>query len=72
MLDDIDREAMREGSAMSRSRSYSTGRKSKVIIRANDRKSVPKVKEPDILSILNIVQGPLYVEIKLPGTTNRV
>ena len=66
MLDDIDREAAREGSAMFRSRGYSTARQPRVIIRANDRKSVPKEKELDILSILNIVQGPLDVKITLP------
>jgi len=69
MFDDIDREAMREGSAMARNRSYFNGRKSKVIIRANDRKSVPKVKEADILSILNVVQGPLDVEINIPNSS---
>lgn len=69
MLDDIDREAMREGLAMTRSRSYSTSRRSKVIIRANNRKSVSKVKEADILSILNIVQGPLDVKINVPNSS---
>lgn len=75
MLDDIDYEAMREGLAMVRSRSYAIARNSRVIILANNRKSVPKVEELDILSVLNVVQGPFDVGINQnspPGTPNRV
>ena len=55
MLDDIDREAEREGSAMSKSRSYSTMPR----VTRSDPKSRSRVKtkeeDVDILRILNIL-----------------
>lgn len=56
-LDDIDREAMREGFAIKRLRGYSEGRKHKVIIKGNERKALRKPEDVDILRILNIIQG---------------
>jgi len=56
-LDDIDREAMREGSAIKRLRGYSGDRRQQVIVKGNERKSVKKGKSVDILRILNIIQG---------------
>ena len=52
MLDDIDREAMREGAAISKVR----GQHKKVVIYSQLKKGKP---EPtiDVLRILNILQG---------------
>lgn len=58
MLDDFDREAMREGFAMSRIRGYTSNRKGRVIVKANNRQNVERCKEPDILRILGVIHGP--------------
>ena len=56
-LDDIDREAIREGSAISRL-NYHTGRmKRRIVVKKNDKKHIPKEPEIDILRILNILQA---------------
>ena len=57
MIDTIDREAMREGSAIKRLRGYSGDRRHRVIIKGNERKSIKKTEDVDILRILNIIQG---------------
>ena len=57
-LDDIDREAMREGSAISRLRDYSPTRKRREIVeKGNKKKGRKKKEEIDILEALNIVHG---------------
>lgn len=56
-LDDIDREAMQEGSAISRLNDHTGRIRKKVIVKRNNRKSVPKAEDVDILRILNIIQG---------------
>ena len=56
-LDDIDREAMREGFAIKRLHDYSGGRRRQVIVKGNERKSIEKAEDVDILRILNIIQG---------------
>lgn len=56
-LDDIDREAMREGAAISRINGHLGRRRSPVIVKKIHRKSVKKGEEVDILRILNIIQG---------------
>ena len=63
MLDDIDHEAAREGSAMSRLRGYTGLRRSRVVVRKNDRKSV-KTEDVDVLRILNIIHGPPHEKRK--------
>ena len=63
MLDDIDHEAAREGFAMSRLRGYTSPRRSRVVVRKNDRKSV-KTEDVDVLRILNIIHGPPHAKRK--------
>ncbi|KKN04909.1 hypothetical protein LCGC14_1092760 [marine sediment metagenome] len=58
MLDDIDREAEREGQAILKSRSYSTIPRN-TSNNPKNRKNIKLDKEPDILRILNIVGGKL-------------
>jgi hypothetical protein len=53
-LDDIDREAMREGYAIFRLPKRTNRR---VIVKKDDQKSIKKEPEIDILRILNIIQG---------------
>lgn len=56
-FDDIDREAMREGSAISRLRAYSPTKKRKEIVKKGNKKKGKKEKEIDILEALNILHG---------------
>lgn len=56
-LDDIDRKAMREGSAISRLNEHLGKRRSPIIVKKIHRKGVKKGEEIDILRILNIIQG---------------
>ncbi len=65
MLDDIDHEAVREGFAMKRLQGYISPRRSRVIIRKNDRKSV-KTEDVDVLRILNILHGLPHGKPKTP------
>lgn len=57
MLDDIDHEAMREGSAIFRLNNYTERTRRRIVVKKNDKKSIPKEPDVDILRILNILQA---------------
>ncbi len=63
MLDDIDHEAAREGSAMGRLRGYTSPKRARVVVRKNDRRSV-KTENVDVLRILNILHGLPHAKSK--------
>ncbi len=54
MLDDIDREAIREGFAISKIDRRRSGR---VIVKTCDRANIKREGNADILRILNIISG---------------